>query len=288
MSSKPRRRPYGSAYSVVRLRTQARPESSSPTGPLQGGVGNFVKWMAGILAGCLVAVAAFWISQRGEDTLAELRGEPALTTVVRIEDPDSYAVAFGRGPLTRDDLARFRLPSDKGTLFNLVNSYGGARARSMSAQIVLVGGRNKLTVLGIAVRHRTRRAEPLTGGFVIKTTEGGNPSEPITVNLDLQEPFFEVKDRPGVRYFSTETVTLERDERFTFQADFLANKGYHEFDLEVTYLLGGKQEKGIIAGPDQGLFKISGVAEDYRAYGGELYTYVYLRVRGWRRQDDYR
>lgn len=258
---------------MVRLRTQVRSESSPPTGPLKGGVGNFVKWMAGILAGCLVAVAAFWISQRGEDTLAELRGEPVLKAVVRIQDPDSFAVAFGKGPLTGDDLVRFRLSSDKDTLFNLVNSYGGARARSMSAQIVLIGGRNRLTVLDIAVRHHVRRAEPLTGGFVIKTTEGANPSAPIAVNLDLREPLFEVQGRPGLRYFLTNTVELSQGEKSTFQVDFLANNGYHEFDLEVTFLLGDKQEKIIIAGPDRGFFKISGVAEDYRAYGGELYTY---------------
>lgn len=271
VKSPPRRRPYRSAYGVARLRTRSSLES---TGRSSGGFGKFTAWTAGILASCLVATAGFWINKNGEDTVAELRSEPPLKSLVTIKDPSTLEVALDRGPLSGEDFAKLRIASDPENFLDLINSYGSARMKYLHAQIVLIGGRNELTVINIAVRHRTRRAEPLTGGYIIRRGQGGEaiPSEQIRVNLDSQESSFEIKDKPGVRYFDTKTVVLKRDESIAFEVDFLAPTGYHEFDLEATYSLGGKEEKTIIAGPDNGVFKVSGAADDYRTYRGELYT----------------
>lgn len=270
----PRRRPYGSTHGHMRARTRASAsaESVSPTATRRQ-AGRIVRWAGGILTACLLAAATYWLGQYGEDAWSDLRQDPAITPTVRIEYPNSYFVAFAKGPLTREDFAKLRLSSDPQTLVDLVNSYDGARAKSLSAQIVLTGGRSELTVLDIAVREMTRRAEPLTGGLVLKTSEGADASIPILVNLDFPEPQFEAKGKPGVRYFSTETIKLERKETVTLEVEFLAATGYHEFDLEVTYLIDGKLEKTVIAGPDHGVFKLSGVAADDRAYHGEVYTF---------------
>lgn len=275
MKSQPRRRPYRSG--VARQHTRPRLESSSATDPSPGRVSKFAAWTAGIVASCLVAVAGFWINQRGEDTVAELRGEPALKSLVTINQSSSFEVVFGRGPFSREDYAKLRLSSGEKAmkvLRDLVDNYNGVPAKLLKAQIVLTGGRNQLTVLDIAVRHQIHRAEPPTGGylFVLKG-QGSMPSAPITVNLDLQDPLFEITDKPGIRYFGTETVSLKRDESFTFEVDFLTNAGYHEFDLVATYLLGDRKESSVIAGPDNGVFKLAGVADDYRAYGSERYRF---------------
>lgn len=268
------RRPYGSTHGHMRtrMRALASVKSVSPTTTRRQAT-SIAKWAGGILTACFLAAATYWLGQYGEDTWSDLRQEPVITPTVRIEYPQSYFVAFAKGPLTKEDFVKLRLSSDPQTLVDLVNSYDGARAESLSAQIVLTGGRSELTVLDIAVREVTRRAEPLTGGLVLKTSEGANASIPIRVNLDLPKPQFEVKDKPGVRYFSTETIKLERKETVTLEVEFVAATGYHEFDLEVIYLIDGKLEKAVITGPDHGVFKLSGVAADDRAYRGEVYTF---------------
>jgi hypothetical protein len=172
-----------------------------PADRSDGRASKLSAWIAGIVASCLVAVVGFWVSQHGEDTIAELRDEPALKNLVRVDELSNFDMVFDKGPLSREDYAKLRLSSGAKVfkvLQDLAEDYDGVRAKYFKAQIVLTGGRDRLTVLDIAVRHRINRADQPKAWYLFKgLAQGGNPSAPIAVNLDLQNPLFEMAGQAG-------------------------------------------------------------------------------------------
>jgi hypothetical protein len=238
-------------------------QTAQPTKKILGFSRRAAAWGAGVLAAALAAALGTWLTGLGNTVANSLNRGPALSAIADIlSGPYSYALAE---PVTseNDRVTLLSGTASDSALVSLISRHGGAPVRRLDVTLVLQGHRDGLRVIDI-VPQETNQPEPSpTAAFLAPPSAGTFAN--IQVSVDMDQPF-PVLQSAGSPYFSRDEIQLANGESTTFQITFTATTGFHVFSLVVTYITDGKQERFTVPGPFDGLFKIAGIATDYRNY----------------------
>jgi hypothetical protein len=220
-----------------------------------------------VLAPVAVGVSLHLI-QNGSGSLCRIAGGPPLQVRAQLMDDLTAAGSVAlRDPITsvQDRAVLFSGSHDE--LISLIRRHHGVRAGNLAVAITLQGTCGNVTVTDIRVHERIPRGTPVpTGALLIQETQGGRPAIGVTCNLDTADQTFMVTGKPGQRYFGPNQVHLAPSEQVVVYVQFKASRAYHEFDLFATYFQNGITRQVDIPGPDGGVFRLTGLARDRRAY----------------------
>ncbi|WP_158578656.1 hypothetical protein [Spongiactinospora rosea] len=228
-------------------------------------------WLAGLLGAVLVAAigTAFtvWFEARGPDAVDRISGQRPLTvahvavdyatqhTTLRrpVTDPGERAVLLGAGSGSSREA--------------IMRSHDWAPLGTADVTVVLAGNRSSLRIIDITPRVLTRK--PVSdGALFVYSSEGVAQTIELSADLDEQAPRFTNAKNPDTSYFRKQQIDLKRDDPVTLAMSITGSAAYYEFDLQVTLLADGRTEKMTIGGPDGRPFRVSGIADRYRAYYG--------------------
>ncbi|MFI0418910.1 hypothetical protein [Spongiactinospora sp. 9N601] len=236
-------------------------------------------WLAGILGAVLVAaigvVFTEWFSTSGPDTVDRISGQPPLTighvavdhttrhTTLRrpVTDPGERAILLGAGSGSSRDA--------------IMAGHDWAPLGTADVTVVLAGNRSSLRIVDIIPRVLARK--PVSdGALFVYAAEG--VAETVELSADLDQPaprFTTARDTaedtardPDTSYFRKKQIDLKRGEPVTLVMAITGSAAYYEFDLQVTVLAEDRTEQITIKGPDGRPFRVSGIADRYRAYYG--------------------
>ncbi|PZG55347.1 hypothetical protein C1I98_03605 [Spongiactinospora gelatinilytica] len=237
-------------------------------------------WLAGILGAVIVAAIGIvftdWFNTSGPDTVERISGQPPLTighvavdyttrhTTLRrpVTDPGERALLLGAGSGSSRDA--------------IMASHDWAPLGTTDVTAVLAGNRSSLRIIDIIPRVLARK--PVSdGALFVYAPEGVAKTIELSADLDQPAPRFtttrdtteDTARDPGTSYFRKKQIDLKRDEPVTLVMSITGSAAYYEFDLQVTVLAeGDRTEQITIKGPDGRPFRVSGIADRYRAYYG--------------------
>ncbi|MCO5993324.1 hypothetical protein NE234_08135 [Actinoallomurus sp. WRP9H-5] len=221
-------------------------------------------WAAGILAVVLASALGGWLTDWGKSFVSNPNRGPALSAIVDVDNFAASAYVLAEPVTSTAD----RVTLESGTagesdIMALIQRHGGAAVTKIDATIVLEGRRSSLRIVDIRPRPRPVKKVP-AAAFLAITPGGSEPTIPVSVDFGHGAPVFMGGSRPYFRYHQ---IDLTRGERTTLAVTFTATAGYHEFDLVVTYVTGGKQFQQTIPGPTAGVFRLAARSSDYHTYG---------------------
>ncbi|MFF5210913.1 hypothetical protein [Streptosporangium sp. NPDC000396] len=245
-----------------------RAEEDQPSG-----ISRFARspltWLGGVLSAVAAAVLISWTQGGGQDFLDELLGRPPLRVLlIREYAPGPGPIAFRTAPTTPADRGVLLTDPSEEEFTTLLHRHDGGAVERLEVLLAVEGGRSDLRIVDI--RPRVKRSMPvLTGAYF--APDGAGEAGVISLGADFDKPDISIKsakknEKGKKSYFQLKQIDLKRGERETLNISFLSHRSAVEFDLEVTLVTGGRQEKQVIGGGDDGVFRVTGAAPDHRSY----------------------
>lgn len=233
-------------------------------------------WVAGIVSAVLIAaigvVFTAWFNARGPDAVDRISGTPLIKVGHVAVDYSAQDTAL-RTPVTDPGERAALLGNTSGSRRDtIMASHRWAPLGQANLTVVLVGNRSSVRIVDIEPRVLGRK--PVSDGALLVYTAAGE-ADTVELSADLDQPAPRFATAEDASYFRKKQIDLKRDEPVTLSLSIKGAAAYYEFDLLVTVLAEDRTEQVTIEGPGKSPFRVTGIADAYRAY------YAVSPLRGW-------
>ena len=220
-------------------------------------------WIAGVAAVVLAAALGAWLTDWGKSFTANSTSGPAIYAIADVDPMSSndYVLA---NPVTStaDKVTLLTGTASYADVMGLITRHGGVPVSHLTVTVILTGNRSSLRIVDIEPNIVVAKTIP-DAAYLSFPSAGAVDIVPLSADLDRPFPALSEGSSP---YFHSHQTELKRGERESFRMTFDAST-YHEFNLTMTYVYGGKEYEQPIPGPRNGLFQVTGTASDYHDYG---------------------